>query len=58
MHQLAEVLVALIEIFIIEVEFELVALVVGADDGGEDLRLTDEVLTHQLHSEFRVQVVF
>jgi hypothetical protein len=49
--QLAQVLVALVEVFVIKVELEFVALVVSRYDSSKYLGFPDEMLPNELHSE-------
>ena len=50
-HQFAQVLVALIQVFIVKVELELVPLVVSGHDRREHLRFTYKVLSYKLHAK-------
>ena len=50
-NQFAQVLVALIQVFIVKVELELVPLVVSGHNRSEHLRFTYEVLSDELHAK-------
>ena len=56
-HESAEVLVTLVEVFVVEVKLELVAFEVVAHNSSKNLGIPYEMFIHQLHSKLSVQVV-
>lgn len=56
-HKFTKVFVALVKIFVVEIELELVALIVIAYNRCEYLTLSNKVFTNQLNPEIGVKIV-